>query len=157
MNREPGREALLVASPELLKRRGVPVQPSDLQRLPTVAMSAADGRAVWRLVGPQGKTFELQHQPVYTADDLPTLKFAALSGSGVALMPYFMVQDELREGVLQRVLLDWAPPLAQVYALFASRRGMLPAVRRLLDFLAEHAVDAESRWRNCGGSHLARP
>ena len=141
-------ETLLVASPALLKRCGVPAQPSDLQRMPTVAMSATDGRAVWRLVGPQGKTFELQHQPVYTADDLPTLKFAVLAGCGMGLMPDFMVQDDLRDSALQRVLLDWAPPPAQAYAVFPSRRGMLPAVRRLLDFLAEHAVDAESRWRN---------
>jgi DNA-binding transcriptional LysR family regulator len=150
-------ETLLVAAPALLNRRGVPAQPSDLQRMPTVAMSATDGRAVWRLVGPQGKTFELQHYPVYTADDLPTLEFAVLAGCGMGLMPDFMVQDHLREGVLQRVLLDWAPPPAQVYAMFPSRRGMLPAVRRLLDFLAEHAVDADSRWRNCEGSRAAFP
>jgi DNA-binding transcriptional LysR family regulator len=142
-------EAMLVASPELLRRCGLPQQPSDLQRLPTLTMSATDGRATWRLLGPQAQTFELQHEPVYTADDLPTLKLAALAGTGMTLLPDFLSHHELRGGTLQRVLPGWAPPPAQVYAVFPSRRGMLPAVRRLLDFLAEHAVDTQSRWRNC--------
>ena len=142
-------DALLVASPTLLERLGPPVQASDFRRLPTLAMSAADGRATWRLLGPKGQTFEWHHQPVYTADDLPTLKIAALSGCGVTLIPDFMVEEELRAGTLQRVLLGWGPPPAQVYAMFTSRRGMLPAVRHLLDFLAAHAVDSAGRWRHC--------
>ena len=44
---------LLVASPQLLQRVGSPKELGDLSRVPTVAMSAADGAARWRLVGPR--------------------------------------------------------------------------------------------------------
>jgi len=32
---------------------------------------------------------------------------------------------------------DWAPPREIVHAVFPTRRGLLPAVRMLIDFLAE--------------------
>ena len=47
-------QTLLVATPALLQRFGEPESVDDLKRLPTVAMSAPDGRTHWRLVGPAG-------------------------------------------------------------------------------------------------------
>ncbi|HYF58145.1 MAG TPA: LysR family transcriptional regulator [Burkholderiaceae bacterium] len=131
---------VLVAAPELLRRLGEPSAPEDLRRLPTVAMSATDGRASWRLVGPRGETFELQHRPVLAADDLLVLKLAVVQGTGMCVLPDYMCADELRAGRLVRVLPAWSPPAAKVLAVFPSRRGMVPAVRRFLDFLADNVV-----------------
>ncbi|MCG2593324.1 LysR substrate-binding domain-containing protein [Ramlibacter sp. XY19] len=127
----------LVASPQLLQRFGQPAAPEELRNLPTVAMSAADGRASWRLVGPKGEEHDVQHFPSYTADDLLTLKFAVLQGTGMCVLPDYMCAEELRKGELVPVLPGWAPPMAQVLAVFPSRRGMVPAIRRLLDFMGE--------------------
>ncbi|MCC2633671.1 MAG: LysR family transcriptional regulator [Ramlibacter sp.] len=132
--------AILVASPQLLQRFGAPEGVEDLHRLPTVAMSAAEGRASWHLAGPRGATFELQHGPVYTADDLLTLKFAVVQGTGMCVLPDYLCSDELRRGELVPVLAGWAPAKMKVLAVFPSRRGMVPAVRRLLDFLGDHMV-----------------
>lgn len=131
---------VLVASPQLLQRFGEPARPEDLQHLPTVAMSMHDGRASWRLVGPDGKLFELQHRPVFAADDLHTLKCAVVQGTGMCVLPDYMCVEELRSGALQPVLPGWNPPEARVLAVFPSRRGMVPAVRRFLDFLGENVV-----------------
>ncbi|MDB5753121.1 MAG: transcriptional regulator, LysR family [Ramlibacter sp.] len=125
----------LLASPQLLQRLGQPRAPDDLKNLPTVAMSAIDGRASWRLLGPNGQAFELQHQPLCIADDLLTLKFAVLQGTGICVLPDYMCSQELQRGELVPVLPGWAPPAAAVLAVFPTRRGMVPAVRRFLDFL----------------------
>jgi DNA-binding transcriptional LysR family regulator len=130
--------AVLVATPQLLQRFGEPATPDELRHLPTVAMSAADGRASWRLVGPAGEAFELQHRPVYTADDLLVLKMAVMQGTGMGMLPDYMCTEELRRGLLVPVLRGWSPPEAKVLAVFPSRRGMVPAVRRFLDFLGEN-------------------
>jgi len=127
---------VLVASPQLLQRFGQPKAPDELRNLPTVAMSAADGRASWRLIGPKGEEHDVPHSPVYTADDLLTLKFAVLHGTGICVLPDYLCSDELRRGELVPVLPGWAPPAAMVLAVFPSRRGMVPAVRRFVDFLA---------------------
>lgn len=130
---------LLVGSPAQLARQGgVPATPADLARLDTVAMSATDGRASWPLVGPGGTEHLVGHAPRYVADDLLTLKFAVLQGVGVSMLPDYMCRDEVRDGRLVRLLPDWAPQAGVVHAVFPSRRGLVPAVRQLLDFLGEH-------------------
>ncbi|HZN46912.1 MAG TPA: LysR substrate-binding domain-containing protein [Ramlibacter sp.] len=133
-------KGVLVASPQLLQRFGAPPDAESLRNLPTVAMSAADGRASWHLLGPRGAEFELQHHPVYTADDLFTLKYAVLQGTGMSVLPDYLCSEELRRGELVPVLPGWGPRVGMVLAVFASRRGMVPAVRRLIDFLAANVV-----------------
>jgi len=133
-------QGLLVASPALLQRLGRPDAVEGLDRMPTLAMSAADGKTAWRLVGPDKREHEIQHRPVYTADDLLTLKYAVLKGVGMCILPDYMCRRELRLGELEQVLPGWAPRPGVVHAVFPSRRGLLPAVRRFLDFLGEHVT-----------------
>ena len=128
---------ILVASPELLIRQGTPKTLDDLAKLDSIAMSAPDGRSTWNLIGPGGVHQQVQHTPRYVADDLLTLKYAAVAGTGVCWMPDYMCQEEMRERKLVRVLPDWAPAPAIVHAAFPSRRGLSPAVRRFLDYLGE--------------------
>lgn len=130
--------SLLVASPAQLQREGRPAAVDDLARLSTVAMSALDGQTRWVLHGPNGRAFEFNHRPSLVANDLLTLKFAVLQGVGISLLPDYMCSDEVADGRLVVVLPDWAAPAGIVHAVFPSRRGMVPAVRRFLDFLGEN-------------------
>lgn len=130
-------QTLLVASPALLNARGQPFEPESLLDLPRVAMSSD---TVWRLQGPAGRAFELKHRPVYSADDLLTLKIAVLQGVGMCVLPDYLCAEEVRHGELLPVLPGWAPLPASVLAVFPSRRGMVPAVRRFLDYLGENMM-----------------
>lgn len=129
---------VLVASPLQLERQGQPASIDDLAHMDTVAMTVVDGRASLVLQGPDGASHTLVHQPRYVADDLLTLKFAALQGTGMCFLPDYMCRRELEDGRLVHVLPGWAPPRGIFHAVYPSRRGMVPAVRRFLDFLAEH-------------------
>jgi len=131
-------QGLLVASPAQLERQGRPQAFEDLDRLSTVAMSAIDGRTTWNLTGPAGREHEWQHRPVYVADDLLTLKYAVLQGTGMCIVPDYMCRRELERGELQLVLPGWGPLPWTIHAVFPSRRGLVPAVRRFLDYLGEH-------------------
>lgn len=130
---------VLVASPAQLARQGRPRTVEELERLDTIAMSSADGRSVLPLVGPGGSAQLFQHAPRYVADDLLTLKFAALGGIGICALPDYMCRAEIDAGLLEEVLPGWAPRPGIFHAVFPSRRGLLPAVRKFLDFLAEAA------------------
>ncbi len=141
-------KTLLLAAPALLARQGQPKAVEDLGKLTTVAMSAADGRASWKLIGPGGREYELQHRPCYTADDMLTLKYAVVQGAGMCVLPDYMCQRELEDGRLREVLPGWAPRVGVIHAVFPSRRGMVPAVRRFLDFLGEH-VTTEALAAHC--------
>ena len=128
---------LLVASPAQLARQGRPTSVVDLDKLDTVNMSTVAEAATWQLVGPDGATHALQHRPRYVADDLMTLKFAVLGGTGMCILPDYLCSEELRDGRLVNVLPGWAPKPGVFHAVFPSRRGLVPAVRRFLDFLGE--------------------
>ena len=128
-------QTLMVASPQLLARQGTPALPGDLAPLDSVAMSAVDGRAAVVLYGPDGAEFVWQRQPRYVADDMETLLRAALQGVGVAMLPDYMCREALAGGRLVQLLPLWCPPTGIVHAVFASRRGLVPAVRAFLDHL----------------------
>ncbi len=146
---------LLVASPELLARQPAPQTPEDLARLDSVAMSVSDGRSSWRLLGPEGAEVMHVHRPRYVADDLLTLKLAVLMGTGICVLPDYMCRDELRDGRLVALLPDWAPPTGVVHAVFPSRRGLVPAVRRFLDFLGEHLKGEQVVHASCTEDKVA--
>ena len=129
---------VLVASPALLARQGTPTTLEEASRLDSVAMSAPDGKVGVRLLGPGGQEAVLQHTPRLVANDLLTLKFAALGGCGMCWLPDYLCEAELRDGRLVPLLPDWATPVGVVHAVFPSRRGLSPAVRSFLDFLGEH-------------------
>ncbi len=56
---------------------------------------------------------------------------------GITLLPETVCADAVRAGELEVVLPQWRLPQGIFHAVFASRRGMLPAVRVFIDFLAE--------------------
>ncbi len=128
---------VLVASPALLARQGHPRNLQDLARMDSIALSAPDGRAVWDLTDPGGVQQQVQHSPRYVGDDLLTLKFAALAGTGICWLPDYMCQEEMRQQRLVQVLPDWAPTPGIVHAVFPTRRGLAPAVRHFLDYLGQ--------------------
>ncbi len=130
-------KTLLVASPALVLRQGQPQSWEQLQSLDTVTMSAPGDRTTWQLLGPDGQAQTLSHQPRYVADDLLTLKFAVLAGVGMCPLPDYMCVNEINAGQLVEVLPGWAPCPGIFHAVFPSRRGLVPAVRKLLDFLGD--------------------
>jgi DNA-binding transcriptional LysR family regulator len=130
------RGQCLVASPLLLQRAGAPQSPADLHRLPSLDLGAAQTAHVWHLLGPDGAEAAIPHQPRLVTRSMPALRAAAVAGVGVVQLPRMMVREQFARGELTQVLQGWAPRREIVHAVFASRRGLLPAVRALLDFLA---------------------
>ena len=65
------------------------------------------------------------------------LRLAALQGIGVCQFPTMVVRDDIKAGRLVDLLPDWTPRSGIIHAAFPSRRGLLPSVRALLDFLVE--------------------
>ncbi len=126
----------LVASPVLLRALERPLVPADLAGLPSLGWGPPHQRHEWCLGGPDGATAQIPYRPRLITEDMVALRFAALRGIGVAQFPTMMVSGDLRGGTLVDVLPDWAPRAGIVHAVFSSRRGLLPSVRALLDFLA---------------------
>ncbi|MDM0041383.1 LysR family transcriptional regulator [Variovorax sp. J22G21] len=129
---------LLVASPELLRRHPAPRTVDDLTQLDTLAMGSSDGTTSWQLFGPDGAAHRHDHAPRYVADDLLSLRFAVLQGIGASILPDYMCRNDLKAGRLVEVLPGWRPAASITHAMYPPRRALVPAVRQLIEFLAEN-------------------
>jgi DNA-binding transcriptional LysR family regulator len=127
----------LVASAVLLERDGMPKVPDDLSALPSIDFGAPQTEHVWNLQGPDGAHASIHHRPRLITRDMVALRLAAIAGIGVVQLPTMMVAEEIARGALVQLLPAWAPRREIVHAVFASRRGLLPSVRALIDFLVE--------------------
>ncbi|MBD2839784.1 LysR family transcriptional regulator [Pseudomonas sp. JM0905a] len=127
----------LVASPDFLKDLDLPMVPADLSKLPSLDWGPPRDHT-WHLEGPNGATAEVRHTPRYITDDMTGLRQAALRGVGIVQLPLMVVDQDLEQGRLVDIIPQWVPRSGIVHVVFPSRRGLLPSVRRLIDFLAEH-------------------
>jgi len=133
---------LPVASPALLKTYGRPEQPADLSRLPALSMQEHEGAQVWELIDADGQRVNVELQARLISGDFAVLLEAARRGIGVTLLPEFVCAAAIAEGELEVVLPEWSAPDGTMHFVYPSRRGMLPGVRALVDFLAERLPEA---------------
>ena len=130
-------ETILVASPALIAAHGQPQALADIESMPTLSMGTVGTEHSWRFVDAQSTPSELVHTPCLSTDDLFTLRRAVIRGIGVACLPTLLIANDLSSGALVRLLPSLSSRAGVVHAVFPSRRGMVPAVRALLDFLSE--------------------
>ena len=128
---------LLVASPAYLARAGAPASPQDLGSRETLDYGGELDRQPWELVGSDGQSVRAEHTPRVICHYFIVLRATVLAGLGIAKLPDSVVREDVHSGALTRVLPDWNSPQGVVHAVFPSRRGLLPAVRAFIDFLAE--------------------
>lgn len=144
MRRFDERTIRIVASPELLRTRAI-LHPADLADLPSLDFGPAGGEHRWRLFHADGSVAEVRHMPRLVTDDMAVLRAAAIAGAGATRLPTLTVWSDLESGRLATVLPEWRPANEIVHAVFPSRRGLLPSVRALLDFLADECATQRRR------------
>lgn len=143
----PHRRAIC-ASPDYLIARGAPQTPTDLSGQSCLVYDYFNGDSSWTLAR-GAKREKVSVQGPLRASSSELLREAALSGLGLALLPTWLIGDDIAAGRLAPVLEDWtASPGAEEGAIWAaylpSRRGA-KKVSRFLDALAGH-IGAPAYW-----------
>ncbi len=131
------RRLSLVASPGLVDAHGHPNHLRDLCGWPSLGLGQPQYQFTWRWNSPDNESVEAPFKPRFVTTDMVALRNAALAGVGVVQLPTLMVTEQIRDGSLIRLLDGWHAPPDIIHAVFPSRRGLLPSVRALIDFLAE--------------------
>lgn len=124
---------ILVAAPDYLEARGEPTEPLALNDHDGLIVSAT--ARSWRLTNGE-QTLEVEPRPRLTADESIVLMKSAIAGLGVVCLPESITAAALKQGTLKHVLPDWTAGTVTTTLLTPHRRGQLPAVRAVIEFLS---------------------
>jgi len=134
---------LVVAAPAYLEARGRPQRPEDLLGHDTLSLGEQDGLQAWQF-HPVAADREaplaavrVDVQPRLLCSEFQVLLHAALAGRGIVGLPEAVCGPAICDGRLEVVLPQWQATEVVMHLVYTARRGLLPAVRVLIDFLVE--------------------
>jgi DNA-binding transcriptional LysR family regulator len=122
------------ASPEYLKRRGVPRQPRELVEHDCLVMSAQTTPGVWSF-RVQGKPVAIKVRGRTLANSFVLLGELAVAGHGLARLPRYLAAEALATRKLVSVLDRFLPDPVAWHAVYPSARNLSPKVRALVELL----------------------
>jgi DNA-binding transcriptional LysR family regulator len=132
----------LVAAPEYLKGRKLPVEPEDLKLHDCVMLNARNGEAEWDLVNGRKKARVHVSGPI-SSRDFNSVSTFVYRGHGIGLLPSTYCDEALRRGTLIRLLPKWTSPEIPVFVVYSNRK-FLPS--RLNIFLRALAAWDSPLW-----------
>ena len=128
---------VVCASPAYLRRYGQPRSPADLARHVCIGYIHSPFAEDWTFTDNQGNAQVVKVIFSMQTNSCDTGRAAALAGSGIIWQPEFMVGEDVREGRLIPLLLDYRLPEVDVSAVYPSRRHVSAKVRAMVDFLVD--------------------
>lgn len=128
-------ERRLYASKSYLKKFGVPRSLDDLHGHRCLYFSRLSSSPSWPLRTAKGLPMQFRFEPYMQADGSDTIREAAISGLGIALMPTWMVEDLPEARELQMILPKYHPEATPIYAVTTFQKELGLKQRSLIEFL----------------------
>ena len=134
---------LLVAAPNAIKRVA---HPRDLAALPFIANTALKEPLTWQFTKGSAAREIVQMSQTLTINTTPAVLAATLAGGGLAVLPDFLIGDDLAAGRLVPILPSWTLPSGGIHAVFPAARFRAPKVTAFVAMLMdEHKRPAARR------------
>ena len=128
---------IVCASPDYLKKHGMPKVPGDLQDHACIGYRYSATADEWHVVDGDGLAHAVKVPCAMHTNNGDTARAAAIGGAGVIWQPQFLIGPDLRAGRLVEVLPGYRMPDIDILALYPSRRHLSAKVRVMVDFLVE--------------------
>ena len=130
---------VLAASPAYLAQHGQPEHVEDLHRHRCLTFGGSGAPVSWQFEDASGIT-SVKVDSALAANSSVALHLAMLRGGGIALLPVYVVGEDLRSGAAVQLLPELTPQGYsgdQLYALYLENRFLPPKVRVFIDYLVE--------------------
>lgn len=133
---------VLCATPEYLDAHGRPEKPTDLMDHACVVYRLHSTAGTWHVCcGESGAKEQVQVSGRLAANNSEALHAAVLGHVGIALLPIWLVGQDLQSGRLERVLptleADLTKDETAIHAIYPHKRLLSAKVRAFVDFLVE--------------------
>ncbi len=136
-------ESAIVAAPSYLAQQGgAPDSLNALTKHIFVGPTHRTSSPTWTFVNAQGSR-QLTIEPAYSVNDLAKLHEAALAGIGIAILPQTMVDEDLTQGKLKRILPEYSVPEAneQISLVYSGQRHLPAKTRAFVQLAIELLAD----------------
>ncbi len=128
-------ERMIVAAPKLLKAHGKLFKsPKDLERLPCIALEPFEGEQI-PLMNFQGKPITICPSARMTTNNIFALREATRSGLGIAVLPRWFIEDDLKNQRLIDLLPQWRAPQLTIHVASLPDRYQPRRLRNFLEVL----------------------
>lgn len=127
---------VVCGAPSYFDRASAPATPEDLKAHECVRFVLSGHPDAWEFQRGSRKV----RVPVsgrYKVTSSLAVIDALRGGFGLSLVPWIYVREDLENGRLRTVLDDWTAVETAVYAIYPSKRHLVPKVRAFIDFLSE--------------------
>lgn len=128
---------VLAASPATIKKHGAPDSVEKLAELPCIVDTNARRKNAWAMKKPDGSQTVVTVNGQLAVNSPMAVRMALLADLGFAIIPDFVVTEDLEAGRLIEVLPGCMGNDAGIHAVYPHRRYLPGKVRALVDFLAE--------------------
>jgi DNA-binding transcriptional LysR family regulator len=137
LTRTVARQHMLVcAAPDYLARKGAPERPQQLVEHDCLCF-LTDGRARPWTFNIDGQNWQYTGTARMLMNDGEALQAAALAGFGIAHLPNYLIDEDLRAGRLVPLLEAFALGSEPVQVIYPSKRHLSPKIRCFIDLIAE--------------------
>ena len=125
----------LAAAPALAKSRPAVKEPGQLTAWPWVSL---EGSQFWSArevtLHCDGKEQTLRIAPTLRSEGVTSVREAVRMGLGIAVLPNWLIEDDLRSGALVPILPRWRPGEVSVHVVYAGQRVLPARVSAFIDF-----------------------
>lgn len=129
-------QRIITASPDYLKRHGIPLTPHDLTHHQCLKFSGIDK---WEFKAADDKSISIKVQGPLRTDNGSALRQACVAGIGIGVNATWSVYEDIQSRKLVQILPDY--PLANeaaIWAVYPSSRLLAPKVRAFIDYFADY-------------------
>lgn len=127
---------VLVASPDYIEKHGEPETPGDLVEHRCLSYGHTTSLQRWHLTE-NGESVSVSIASCMSSNNGDVLREAAVKGIGIAVLPTFIVGNDIAAGRLKLVLPNNRPPDLTIHALYAPNRYLAAKTRVFIDFLVD--------------------
>jgi len=146
----------LVGSPAYLKKHGRPKHPLHLAQHRCIGYSYTRAPETWRFTK-DGKSATIRPSGPFRVNNGDAMIPALTAGTGLGILPEFILRDALAAGQLERLLPDWSLPLGAVYWVTPPGGPRPKRVEVLGDYLFEKLSLNRKREARATPKRVPRP
>lgn len=122
------------ASPKYLKVSGAPKVPADLNAHPCIVFSPVSSPG-WKLKSSK-KSLTVSLPNRIVVNDINLVRDFALLGEGIALIPSFLCESDVKSGKLVHILKDWRSDVSPIHFVYPAQTYVQPAVKMFIEMSA---------------------